>query len=315
MNFELLPYSDEFRDDLLALWARALPLDAITAETLESRVLLDENFDPETFLLCRNDERKLIGFVLGVYPERLPLGDADPAGDRGWITALGLDPSTELNRVGGALLAGIENRLRKLGKSECLVSGYPPGYFTPGIDRQNYPALFDLFRSHGYEAVREALSMDASIVLFTVPDAVVAREHELNEQGVEIRPYRRTDLLRFLTFLEGAMPSDWVRVERNNLRKLAEGAFHPEQIFLAVREGSVIGYCQFEGAHFGPFGVNIAFQGQGIGTVLLARTLERMRMEGHHNAWVMWTDDVAAKVYGKFGFSPTRRFTLLKKRL
>jgi hypothetical protein len=27
----------------------------------------------------------------------------------------------------------------------------------------------------------------------------------------------------------------------------------------------------------------------------------------------MWTDDLAAKVYGKFGFKETRRFALLKK--
>jgi len=111
------------------------------------------------------------------------------------------------------------------------------------------------------------------------------------------------------------MPSDWVSVERRNLRKIAEGGFHQEQVMVVTKGDDIIGYCQFEGSHFGPFGVSDAFQGRGIGTVLLARTLERMRQEGYHDAWVMWTDDIAAKVYGKFGFKETRRFALLKKNL
>jgi GNAT superfamily N-acetyltransferase len=118
-----------------------------------------------------------------------------------------------------------------------------------------------------------------------------------------------------MDFLERTMPSDWVRVERRNLRKIVEGGFHPEQVMVVTKGDDIIGYCQFEGSHFGPFGVRDDFQGKGIGTVLLARTLERMRQEGHHDAWVMWTDDTAAKVYSKFGFKETRRFALLKKNL
>ncbi|MFA6542555.1 MAG: GNAT family N-acetyltransferase, partial [Bacteroidota bacterium] len=106
-----------------------------------------------------------------------------------------------------------------------------------------------------------------------------------------------------------------VRVERRNLRKLSEGTFKETQITVVVHNNEIIGYCQFEESHFGPFGVSDAFQGRGIGTVLLARTLDRMRTEGFHDAWVMWTDDVAAKVYGKFGFQETRRFSILRKEL
>jgi GNAT superfamily N-acetyltransferase len=111
------------------------------------------------------------------------------------------------------------------------------------------------------------------------------------------------------------MPTDWVRVERRNLKKISEGGFTENQITVVTHDNKIIGYCQFEGSHFGPFGVSNKYQGRGIGTVLLARTIERMKREGHHDAWVMWTDDVAAKVYGKFGFTETRRFSILKKEL
>lgn len=307
-------YTDSARHELLTLWSAALPLDAITVDTFETRVLLDENFDPETFLLARRNDA-LVGFVLGIHAKRLPLGDADPAGDRSWITALGIHPDASRTEVGGILLAELEKKLRSLRKKECRVSGYPPGYFTPGIDMRAYLHYLGLFKMHGYEAYHEALSMDASIVLFTVPEKTVGIERTLQGEGIEIRSYRRDDLVRFMDFLEKTMPSDWVRVERRNLRKISEGGFHPEQVTVVTKADEIIGYCQFEGSHFGPFGVSDAYQGRGIGTVLLARTLERMRQEGHHDAWVMWTDDVAARVYSKFGFKETRRFALLKKDL
>ena len=314
MSVSIAPYSDTAREELLKLWAAALPLDAITVDRLEARVLLDENFDPETFLLARSNGA-LVGFVLGIHAKRMHLGDADPEGDRCWITALGVHPESNMKELGGLLLSGVEKRFKKLGKKECRVSGYPPGYFTPGIDTHAYKQHLELFTSHGYEVFHEALSMDASIVLFTIPEKTIGIEKTLRANGIDIRSYHRSDLVRFMNFLEQTMPSDWVRVERRNLRKIAEGGFHPEQVMVVTKGDDIIGYCQFEGSHFGPFGVSDAYQGKGIGTVLLGRTLERMRQEGYHDAWVMWTDDVAANVYGKFGFKETRRFALLKKNL
>ena len=314
MSTSISQYSDASREELLNLWAASLPLDGITADTLETRVLLDENFDPETFLLAR-DKGRLVGFVLGIHAKRMQLGDADPAGDRCWITALGVHPGENLNDVGGFLLSEVEKKFIALGKKECRVSGYPPGYFTPGIDQLAYKDLLTLFTAHSYEIFHEALSMDSSIVLFTIPEKTLSIEKTLKSDGIDIRSYRRDDLVKFMTFLEQTMPSDWVRVERRNLRKIVEGGFHPEQVMVVTKGSDIIGYCQFEGSHFGPFGVSDAYQGRGIGTVLLARTLERMRNEGYHDAWVMWTDDIAAKVYGKFGFKETRRFAMLKKQL
>ncbi len=318
----IAPFTDFDRKEVLSLWAEALPLDAVTEEIFETRVLLDENFDAEAFLLAR-DNNNLVGFIIGAYARRMPLGDADPNGGRCWITILAVHPKSNMEEVGGKLLSELEQRFKKLGKKECFVSGYPPGYFAPGIDQKAYTPLLALFQSHGYAPYHEALSMDAPIVLFEVSEDVKKLERTLNENGIVIRQYQRSDLLRFLDFLERTMPSDWVRVERRNLRKIEEGTFRTDQITVVAKSkmaqkatgNDIIGYCQFEGSHFGPFGVSDAFQGKGIGTVLLARTIERMKQQGYHNAWVMWTDDRAAKVYGKFGFKETRRFTLLKKEL
>ncbi len=314
MKLSLSQFTDADRSEVLDLWSASLPFDAITEDAFETRVLLDENFDPSTVLLAR-DNGKLAGFIVGVYARRMPLGDADPKGTRSWITVLGLDPQGSVAAVGESLIGEVEKRFRALGKTECFVSNYPPGYFTPGIDLKAYKPLIELFRSCGYVAFHEALSMDAKIVLLTIAEKVRERERTLQSEGICVRPYRRTDLLKFLGFLEQTMPTDWVRVERRNLRRIAEGGFGEDQITVVAKGDDIIGYCQFEGSHFGPFGVSEQFQAKGIGTVLLARTLERMKQQGYHDAWVMWTDDIAARVYAKFGFSETRRFILMKKQL
>ena len=306
-------YTDSYRQPILDLWARALPLDAVSHDTFEARVLLDENFDPATTLAAFEND-KPVGFIVGAHAKRMALGDADPNGTRSWITLLAVDPSVSMHEVGGALLDHVETKFKALRKTECYVSTYPPGYFTPGIDR-NYKSLLNLFIARNYSEVKQALSMDSSIVLFTLMEKVLRKEEELNAQGIEFRVYRRTDLVQFLAFLEKSMPTDWVRVERANLKRLGSGGFTPEQITIVTHGERIIGYCQFEGSHFGPFGVSDEYQGRGIGTVLLAQTLDRMRTLGYHDAWVMWTDDLAAKVYAKFGFKETRRFSILQKQL
>jgi len=314
MAVSIAPISPRDIDGVLALWNAILPLDAITLDTLEARVLLDENFDENTFLLAHAND-SVVGFVVGTHARRVPLGDHDPEGKRSWITAFGVHPQHQRQGIGTKLVTELLERFISLGKNECYVSTYAPGYFTPGIDVKEYPVAIEFLKRLGFMETARPLSMDSSIVLFKVPPEVEEKESRLRREGIEIKPYEREYLLSFLKFMESEMPADWQRVARVNLRDLTRGLFHPDQIFVAVKDEEVIGYCQFEGAHFGPFGVAEKYQGMGIGTVLLARTLERMRAKGHHDAWVMWTDDIAAKVYQKFGFKETRRFVILRKPL
>lgn len=308
------PYTDQDLPSVLRIWNASLRLDAMTADMFTSRLLLDANFDPATFILAR-EGANVIGFVLGFHAKQMPLGDADPDGTRSWIVGLGVDEKSDLKLVGEGLLKAIEGVFVSLKKKETYVSSYPPAYITPGIDKKAYASTLDLFRRQGYAETKEALSMDAPIVLFEVPTTTVQKESALAGEGIAFRTYRDADLMRFLDFLERHMPSDWVRVERRNLQSIPTGQFSRDQITVVTKGEEIIGYCQFEGSHFGPFGVSAAYQGRGIGTVLLARTLERMRHMGYHNAWVMWTDEAAAKVYGKFGFTVTRRFAILRREL
>jgi GNAT superfamily N-acetyltransferase len=156
--------------------------------------------------------------------------------------------------------------------------------------------------------------MDANIVgLDTAP--FLERGVELD--GVEVRAMAPHEIPALMALLRSHMPDDWVRHAREILVDATRGMARFDQFTVAVAEGGeVVGYCQFEAEHFGPFGVREGMQGRGIGTVLLATCLRAMQQRGLHTAWVLWTsDENADRIYGKFGFRQTRRFAVLRRTL
>ncbi len=200
------------------------------------------------------------------------------------------------------------------------IAPYVPNYFVPGVDVDEYAEGVGFLTRHGFAEFSQAISMDTDLVRLDVT-AQLAREAELATRGIEIRHMRACEIPRLLGLLQGHMPPDWVRHAREILHGGAAGDGSLEQFTVATRTGAdgepeFVGYCQFEGAHFGPFGVIEPLQGQGIGTILLGRCLQTMQRHGHHGAWVLWTSDHSGEhVYGRFGFTPTRRFSLLRRPL
>ncbi len=298
---------------LLALWNAALPFDPIDHRTFHRKVLLDPNFDPD-WLLVAEAEGKLVGFCLCLI-RRVPMEKVGMEPERGWMTAFGVHPEWRRKGIGSALLERALQLFHDAHRLEVLLSPYTPNYFVPGVDERNYAEGLSFFIKRGFEVVTRPLSMDANIVLFDYTP-YAKRERQLNEQGIEVRALQPCEVPELMAFLRGHMPGDWVRHARELLLDIARGGGDYDQFVVAWHGGEIVGYCQFEGEHFGPFGVRSDMQGRGIGTVLMAKCLQMMRRKGLHNAWVLWTSDEAAqRIYHRFGFKETRRFSILRKRL
>ena len=82
--------------------------------------------------------------------------------------------------------------------------------------------------------------------------------------------------------------------------------------WLRRRDEEIIGYCQQRRERFGPFGVDPAQRGQGIGRLLLFRCLDAMLARGFHCAWFLWTGRNAARLYELAGFRKVRQFAILQ---
>jgi mycothiol synthase len=303
-------YQGDDEPDLLELWNAALPYDPIDRPTFRRKVLLDPNFSPDHLLLAESDGA-LTGFSLCLM-RRVPMDKVGLEPERGWITAFGVAPDSRRQGIGDALLGRAMEAFAAAGRREVLIAPYTPNYFVPGVDVERYAEGLAFLQKRGFGVVSRPLSMDANIVLFDYAPWA-EREAKLQKQGISVRSMRPVDIPRLLELLEAHMPGDWLRHARELLLDISKGLGDHEQFTLALRAGEVVGYCQFEREHFGPFGVRSDLQGRGIGTVLLAQCLRTMQRKGLHNAWVLWTsDELARRVYGKFGFRETRRFAVLR---
>jgi len=314
MTISIRPYRDDDCAALLTVWERALPCDLIAREEFERRVLLDANREEDSILVACDDD-SLVGFVL-CFVLRQPIEKTGLMPDRGFITAFAVDPSARGRGAGAALLDAAEKFFRARDRKLVVLAPYTPNYFVPGVDKKAYTAGLAFLTKRGFTEYSEAIAMDAAIGGFALDDAMLAKEAELRTQGIVIESFRRERITEYMRFMNDIMPGPWVEDARRNLREFTQGRFTEDAIQLACDGGKIIGYCQFEGEHFGPFGVADSHQGKGIGTILLARTLLAMRRRGYHNAFVLWTGERAARgVYGRLGFTVSRRFAILKKSL
>jgi len=311
-------YGPGLEEETVNFWNRVLKHDPVAPKVFERKILLDPNFEAEGLKVARS-ERGVEGFALCIV-RRYPLFYQGLEEEHGWITALAFEPQRP--EVGDRLVEEALAFFRANGRRFVWFATYTPNYFFPGVDPDRYGWLLQLLERHGFERVYEALSMDAQLWPdYTLQPEVEELERKLESEGVEVRLLETRDIYSFLKFLERNFPADWYR----HALELLQSGCEKGQILVAVKGGEVLGYCQYwhsedynwhrPGAHFGPFGVREDARGKGIGTVLLARCLWEMRKRGIHNAFVLWTDEQAARLYSRFGFRVTRRYYVMRRRL
>jgi len=299
---------------LLELWNAALPYDSIDLPTFRRKVILDPNFHPDWLLVAARAER-LLGFCLCLI-RRVPLEKTGLQEDAGWISAFGVQPAQRRQGIGTALLERALKLFAGAGRRTVSVATYVPNYFVPGVDVDRYADGLDFLRHRGFVEIDRPLSMDTHLVVRDLAPLLARRERLEREHAVVVRALQPHEIVDLMVFLQAHMPGDWVRHARALLADINDGRGQYDQFTVAVRADQIVGYCQYEGEHFGPFGVRPDVQGRGIGTVLLATCLQTMRQRGVHTAFVLWTsDENAAKVYSRFGFTETRRFAVLQRAL
>ena len=313
-NIGIRPYRGEDEKALLSVWGAALPADRIDPATFRRKVLLDPNFDPG-WLLLAEEAGRVIGFCLCLI-RRVPLEKTGMQPESAWISAFGVVPEARGRGAGTALLDTALDRCRVEGRRTVTVAAYIPNYFVPGVDVVRCADGLAFLQRRGFGAIDHPMAMDSQLVGRDLTPFVARGQQLADEQGVEVAPLRPEWIPSLMLFLQAHMPGDWVRHAREMLSDICRGMGGFDQFTVARHGDEVVGYCQFEGEHFGPFGVRDGMQGKGIGTVLLATCLQAMQCRGLHTAFVLWTSDANAdKVYSRFGFRETRRFCVVRRTL
>jgi len=291
----------------------ALPADVIPAKLFARKVFLDLDFDPRGCLSAVADGN-VVGFLVS-YVRRHKIEDQPDDSSQCWITLLAVHPDWQRRGIGGSLLETAEKWFQEEGKKIVLMGPYAPNWWVPGVDVNAYPDTIAFLQKRGFKEVLRPLSMDSNLVSYRRPQWIRDKENELTAAGVTFLDFAPELIPDLFAFLKAEFPGDWQRHVRSTADRILREEYQPRQIQIAMENGKVIGFAHCEGERFGPFGTDPSVRGRGIGAVLLCRTIEGMCESGLHDAFFLWTEDHAAKVYSQAGFKESRRFSFMKKEL
>ncbi len=305
---------------LVAAWCRSMPLDPITDTRFRDLVLLDANFDPDGLRIAVDGDHgdRLVGAAYAVRRRvAMVAGDLEPG--TGWLPFFFVAPDARGAGVGRAVVCSALDWLRQQGAREVFFSSYTPNYILPGLDKEAYPEAAALLHDLGFRQLSEAAAMDRSLVGYRMPAEVRARVDGLTAQGYRFGTPAGDNLVELVRLAGEDFNPDWARAIRGAvvaglpLDRIV-GAWEPD--------GTLAGWAMhaaYENVleRFGPFGVRPDRRGTGLGRVLLHLTLERMRAQGAHSAWFLWTGErsPAGQLYRSTGFTVTRRFGVLRAEL
>ncbi len=297
--------------DILAIWNRALVRDPISEARFVSSVLADPDYWPgeDSGFFVATLGGRAVGFLRAVIRrhanDRLGI---EP--DDGWIPVAAVDPAQQRRGTGTALLQAALAYFRRHGRRcirVCGKTGSAPGYVFCGVDKEAYPGGLRLLMQAGFRVDHDAVAMSREVVRFE-PDAYLSKLPPPGDVQISaLTPERIQD---FLTFLAADFPGDWNTAARGKIRSGALG-----EVLIATLGGTVVGYCQWEGEHFGPFGVSPSVRGQQIGARLFIEAVRRIRAADGRTVWFNWADPDAERFYARFGLTATRHFSILRKDL
>ncbi len=307
-EFTVRSYQVKDLQPVVDLWNRSLKRDAISVTDFQLKVLNDENFSKEGALIAEADER-VVGFLLALY-RKVPITGVGLQEDTGWITIFFVDQDYRKKGIATSMLKNAEEYLKSKGRKRVVVSTYVPYYFIPGVDVDAYPEAYNLLRKIGYETIMEQFGMSVDLLDFEPSNEYYLTAESLAAEGIEIEYFSIPYTHKLLSFLETEFPGDWAAVIRDRLRHHCD----PKDIVIARKGDEVLGYCQVDGEHFGPFGVHSSLRGKGVGTVLIIKAMQYAKQKGIRHLWLAWTG--AVDFYSrKAGFRVIRKHAIMKKSL
>jgi mycothiol synthase len=307
-------YQPADEKEIVSLWNKSLLKDPITSNRFRNLVLLDANFDPEGLRLAFEGQ-KLIGCVYAVR-RLLPMFGTDLEPENGWIPFFFVHPEFRHKGVGETLMSEAVQFLANQGRKNVFFASYAPNYILPGMDEEAYQEGFVFLQKAGFEKLYSPVAMDRSLLGYSTPKDVADLRKLREQEGYSFSIAEDKDLYEVIQFATHKFNPDWGRAIREGV---LQGL--PLSRILIAREGNnLVGFCingGYEGIpdRFGPFGVDPAQQGKGLGKILLHECLYNMRAEGLHSAWFLWTSEksTAGNLYMKTGFEITRRFHVMRK--
>ena len=310
-NIRLESFQQERFQQVLTCWNQSLIYDGIDEERFKQLILLDENFNPDLFLLALNQE-KVVGFCYGVR-RKIPYLERGLEENRGWIVIMGVLPEYQNQGIGTILCDEVEKRLKDMGTKEITLCAYSPNYFFPGIDKR-YQQAISFFENRNYVYRAESVSMQRSLWDYHMADQYKEKLASLEKDGIHIIRDNDEYVLPLLNYLLENFGAGW---KRNALIAMQKKEAEDTILLVVDEQKNILGFCmrKIDGndARFGPFGVSEHLRSKGIGGVLFEYMMQEMKQKGIYYLYFLWTDGAAQRFYERHDVKVYRTYQLYRK--
>lgn len=201
--------------------------------------------------------------------------------------------------IGSALLEKFIQISNVQNINQIVIPGYTgnaPGYVQPGVDTETEVEALEFFGQHGFKEIGKVFSMQRSL-----------HDHiEVSEDDQwEIRHPYVSELGLLFDAISRSVPGEWTETFKQRFE------LNPNLILIAASNGQIGAYSTWKESRFGPIGVLPEFRGKGLGRLVLAHSLEKMKQQGDIRAWFAWSDAENLNFYESFGFNITKTFSRL----
>ena len=216
-----------------------------------------------------------------------------------FLSYIFVQPSYKRQGIGSALLEKFIEISRSQNINQIIIPGFTgnaPGYVQPGVNIETEIEALEFFRDHSFKEIGRVFSMQRSL-----SDAIVIPEDE----QWEIRHPHSSELDLLFQVISKSVPGEWAKVFEQKF------ALNPKLILIAISQGQIGAYSTWKESRFGPIGVLPEYRGKGLGRLILAHSLEKMKEQGDTRAWFSWSDEENLNFYQSFGFNITKSFSRL----
>ncbi len=298
-------------DDIVRIWNATLHRDIISKTRFINWLFLDLDVDPLEMTGCYVAEKnnRVVGFSRAIV-RRVPNDGLGLEEDDGWIPVIIVDPDEQRYGVGSALMETMLAFFRTRQRSRvffCGNTGSAPGYVFPGVDKEAYPAGMKFLEKWGFVIDHEPVAMARNIVDLDYDTYYRQAWAAGTTEGVTIKELTPDMVLPYLQFMRQWFPGDWNIAARAQIR-----AGKLDALLIALVDGEIAGYCQWDGEHFGPFGVREGMRGKRIGAKLFVEAMRRIKADDGRTVWFNWADPDAARFYNRFDLHATRHFAIMR---
>ena len=254
--------------------------DSMNSGLLEEKLYMDPLADPELcFTAFAGSEP--VGFLFCV--RRSIRGD-----EYGYVKLMAVDKSHRRKKLGSRMYEMAEQILVQKGAQIIRWYDVPLNYFMPGLDPR-YTEAFCFAAKHGFQQFGEAVNM--RVDLEGMDWSTRKEEEALKEKGVEVRRAEMADVPAIRELLS----AEW-QLWNNEVDMAMKD--NPPSVHIAFIKNKLRAFSVHNGNNkgtgwFGPMGTHADMRGMGMGSILLKRCLEDMRLQGHPTAIIPWVAPIA----------------------